>query len=311
MAVYNNRPYVAQALESIHRQTYQHWELLVWDDGSTDGSEQVIAEWARRDPRIRLVGGKHCGAAGAMATLTAASEGPYLGWVDSDDWLAPGAVELTVAALEQHTACGVVYTDYFDTDPHGRVHQRGHRCQVPYSRDRLLIDFMTFHFRLIRRTVYEQVGGVDASLPSAEDYDLCLRLSEITDFHHLPQALYYYRNHAASASYARRLEQIEWSAEVIRRAMIRRGLADQWDLHVELIGRFRMARKAVKADRAAAPDTLAPTPFKNPPVLTVPEQGKAAVIPNQVNTVPPSIAPGVSTKAWTLGTATAWARRSL
>ena len=215
MAVFNTRAYVNQAIESIVRQSYAQWELLLWDDGSTDGSAEVLQEWARRDARIRLLGGTHLGAAGAMAALTAASIGPYLGWVDSDDWLAPEALTQTVAVLEQWPLYGAVYTDYYDTDPSGRVHSLGSRCSIPYSRDRLLVDFMTFHFRLIRRSIYVRAGGLDPILPSAEDYDLCLKLAELTEFYHLAKPLYYYRHHAGSASNARRLEQIEWAAEVI------------------------------------------------------------------------------------------------
>ena len=68
MTVYNTRPYVAQAPASIHRQSYQNWELLVWDDGSSDGSDQVIAEWVRRNARIRVVGGSYRNRRGVAKT---------------------------------------------------------------------------------------------------------------------------------------------------------------------------------------------------------------------------------------------------
>ena len=258
MAMLNTRPYVEQAVRSICRQSYQNWELLVWDDGSNDGSREVVADLARREPRIRLLGGEHVGVYGGLARTIAASSGPYLGWIDSDDFLAPEALAATVASLGQHPQCGAVYTDYYDVDRHGKVLQLGQRCRIPYSRDRLLVDFMTFHFRLLRRSAFEQAGGLDPTITLAQDYDLCLRLSEKTGFHHLATPLYYYRRRPDSVSYARRVEQIECSAAAVRRALVRRGLAPQVTLEVEIIGRFRLLRhdKLPPGEHAATSPTL-------------------------------------------------------
>ena len=66
MAMLNTRPYVEQAVRSICRQSYQNWELLVWDDGSTDGSREIVADMARSEPRIRLLGGEHLGVGSAL-----------------------------------------------------------------------------------------------------------------------------------------------------------------------------------------------------------------------------------------------------
>jgi cellulose synthase/poly-beta-1,6-N-acetylglucosamine synthase-like glycosyltransferase len=169
-------------------------------------------------------------------------EGTYIGWVDSDDLLAPTALQETAALLDTHPEVGLVYTDYLVMDAQGKVRSYGQRCRIPYSKHRLLMDFMTFHFRLYRRNIYEQIGGVDESFELAEDYDLCLRFSEVTQIKHLPKPLYFYRTHPDSTT-NRQLEMIRWGAEAINRALKRRRLADTYELDVRIVGQYSLRQK--------------------------------------------------------------------
>ena len=137
----------------------------------------------------------------------------------------------------------MVYTNYLTMSLAGQPIGPGSRTKIPYSKDRLLIDFMTFHFRLMRREAFDRVGGMDPSFDSAEDYDLCLKLSEMTTIEHLPRPLYLYRVHKGSVSSEQRLRQIMSSKEAIARALVRRGLDTQYDIDVELVGRFSLKRK--------------------------------------------------------------------
>ena len=106
---------------------------------------------------------------------------------------------------------------------------------------------MTFHFRLIRRSVYELVGGVDPSVGRAEDYDLCLKLSEVTEIAHIPRPLYLYRVHDDAMSHDSRLDQIMAAKEAIARALARRGMEKDIEVHVELVGRFSLRKKQQRA----------------------------------------------------------------
>jgi GT2 family glycosyltransferase len=75
---------------------------------------------------------------------------------------------------------------------------------------------MTFHFRLMRRSVYDRVGGVNEFFScSAYDYDLCLRLSEVAEVRRVKEPLYFYRNHSQNISVTKRTEQILWSQKAI------------------------------------------------------------------------------------------------
>ena len=187
--------------------------------------------------------GEHAGASNSINAAAHLLSGEYLGWIDSDDALAPTALEETAAVLDSKPNVGMVYTDYLTMDETGRVVGPGSRTKIPYSKDRLLIDFMTFHFRLMRRELFDAAGPLDSSLDSAEDYDLCLKLSEMTEIAHLARPLYLYRVHKGSVSSEQRLRQIMSSKEAIARALMRRGMEGHFDIEVEIVGRFRLRRK--------------------------------------------------------------------
>ncbi|MEO1149157.1 MAG: glycosyltransferase [Cyanobacteria bacterium J06638_22] len=233
---HNRDGYLEQAIASVLAQTYTDFELLIWDDGSTDRSLEIAQTFAQRDRRIRIIAAPHQD--GAIARVRqqaiAQTQGEYLGWLDDDDCLLPTALEQTVAVLNRQPAVGMVYTDHQIIDEAGYVRGEGKRCHLPYSRDRLLVDFLTFHFRLMRRAIYEQVGGINPAYAYAYDYDLCLRLSEVTEVHHLAQPLYHYRQHPYSRSATRQLQRVLWSRRAVHEALVRRGLGDRLSLSVGL-----------------------------------------------------------------------------
>jgi glycosyltransferase involved in cell wall biosynthesis len=258
VAVFNTQKYVEAAVRSILNQTFRDFDLVLWDDGSTDGSAAILQKLAASDSRIRVFTGQHTGVASAHAQAIAAGDGAYIGWIDSDDLLAPTALAETVAALDQDPAAGFVYTDYFDMDESGKRTRLGQRCKIPYSQDRLLVDFMTFHFRLLRRSAFEAAGGMELAVQNgAEDYDLCLRMAECGEICHIAKPLYYYRSRPTSFSSRQRLEQIQASEQAVRRALTRRELNDKMELAVKLSAKFLLLRKP-------GPKPLAPTQAAQP-----------------------------------------------
>ncbi|MEH1989731.1 CHAT domain-containing protein [Nostoc sp.] len=241
---YNRESYLEEAIASVLTQTWQDFELLIWDDGSTDRSVAIANKYTQQDGRVRLVEAHHQGYTAALTAAINLTNGTYIGLVDSDDILAPTALAQTAKVLNCHPETGFVYTDYLNIDQDNFVIGYGHRCSIPYSQEGLLVNFMTFHFRLIRRSVYDRVGGINQSFPCAQDYDLCLRLSEVAQVRRVPEPLYLYRIHSQSISTTRRTEQMLWSKRAIAQALWRRGLADKLQIDVELpTGRFRLRRK--------------------------------------------------------------------
>lgn len=243
MTAFNRERFIGEAIESVVRQTRGDFELIVWDDGSSDQTVEIARRFERDDPRVRVVAGEHRGHAPSLRDAWAQARGIYLGSVDSDDRLAPTTLAETAEVLDTCPEIGVVYSDYVVLTEAGKEAGIGKRCAIPYSRDGLLLNFMTFQFRLMRREAYERVGGVDASADCAEDYDLCLKLSEVTQFRQLKRPLYFYRQHRSSISANSRLRQIYASQSAIARALERRGLADKFQIDVELVGRYFLRKK--------------------------------------------------------------------
>jgi len=239
MTVRNGERYLDEALASIEAQRFRDWELVLWDDGSRDATPSIIQAWAEREPRIRSFTGSGTGRRAALRRAHAEARGRFVGWVDADDELEPATLERTVDFLERHASCGMVYTDYEVIDANGENRRPGSRSKAPYHPHRLLTSFVTFHFRLVRREVFEQAGGIDPDLEVAIDYDLCLRLSERTQIRQIAEPLYVYRNHGEQMSVTRHDAQVEASREAVCRALVRRGLAGHYALEVEN-GRFSL-----------------------------------------------------------------------
>ena len=151
LTVHNREKYLSAAIESFLSQTNSQAELLVWDEGSTDSSLSIAREYACQDPRIKVIPARHQGRVNALYDAMEIAGGNYIGWLDSDDLLRPTALEETVAVLDRYPNVGMVYTDYWVIDEHSKIKGLGNRCLIPYSKERLLVDFMTFHFQLLRR----------------------------------------------------------------------------------------------------------------------------------------------------------------
>lgn len=231
--VYNREKYITLAVESVLRQTYTDWELIISDDGSTDGTLEMINEFAQYDSRIKILTAPHKGAVYALIAGFDAAQGEFIGQLDSDDLLEPQALELTVEALDNHPEWGMIYSNYRDIDEQGQLVRVGWRCSIPYSSHKLLTHFMVFHFRLIRKAIYQEVSGFDSNFDRIEDYELCLRLSEMTEIGKVDEFLYQYRHHPDSLKSMARLEIILLAKKVIELALKRRGFDENLEVQIE------------------------------------------------------------------------------
>ncbi len=249
MTLYNRARWVEAAARSVLTQTEKDLELVIVDDASTDGSLGIARRLAREDPRVRVYAEPHRGVVGTLKRAHELTHGRFIGWLDSDDLLVADAVSKCLSVLDAQPSVGLVYTDHVEIDESGRFIREGTRSKIPYSRDALLTDLMTFQFRLMRRSVFDQCGGIDESFTAAPDYDFCLRASEVTEFAYLPVPLYCYRMHSESISSTRQYEQITNSQRAVENALRRRGLADRFRLKLSLRAHFEI----VPVQRTAEP----------------------------------------------------------
>ena len=247
--IYNTARFLPAALDSLLAQDHPHWEGLLWNDGSTDGSSEIAADYARRDPRFRLLGnGRNNGNPCALAKTLASAQGEFVGVLDSDDLLEPHALSAMLRFMQDNPNMGMAYSQHVEIDECNNFLQFGTRCQTPYSPQGLLVHFMTYQLRLIRTNAYQSVGGYDPSVDESADYDLCLRLSERFDIRHLPQPLYRYRIRADSISHGSRLRQLRTSFDAAQRALQRRGLQSQYALSLGVRARHVLRPKQQDTD---------------------------------------------------------------
>ena len=166
------------AVESVLRQTYANWELIIVDDKS-DSSElaAVIAGFAKRDSRIRsLKHRKNGGISVATNTAMAAAKGAYIALFDHDDMLVDVALEVMVGAALS-TGARMIYSDEDKIDDFGRFSEPNLKSDFNYRL--LLAQNYICHFLMVEAETLRQVGPLKSIYDGAQDHDLVLRLTEI------------------------------------------------------------------------------------------------------------------------------------
>jgi GT2 family glycosyltransferase/glycosyltransferase involved in cell wall biosynthesis/SAM-dependent methyltransferase len=196
MPVYNPPcEFLDIAIGSVVGQVYENWELCVADDGSTDQNVvNLLSKWAASDPRIRPVF-RECNGGISAASNTAAggATSEYLVFLDNDDQLAPDALGEVALYLSEHPDTDVLYSDDDKVDPTGRRYDPQFK---PDWSPELLLSFMYIaHLLVIRRTLFQQVGGLRSAFDGSQDYDLALRATEAArHVGHIPKVLYHWRS---------------------------------------------------------------------------------------------------------------------
>jgi len=176
--VFNLRDYLGLAIESALDQTLapEHVEVIVVDDGSTDGSGEVAERYS---PRVRYARQDNRGLSAARNAGIRLSRGSFIAFLDADDRMLPEKLEAQLAAFASHPEVGLVYSGWYYVDEAGaRLPQRGWSRQAgDVLRDLVLGNLLHPHAALVRRALVEQAGGFDETLTSVEDWDLWLRIS--------------------------------------------------------------------------------------------------------------------------------------
>ena len=111
--VYNTAQYLPQCIESILKQSFKNWELILIDDGSTDGSAEICEEWAQKDARIKVIHKVNSGQADCRNQALEICQGDYIGFVDSDDWIEESMYEVLMDDLKT-TNSDIAICNHYD-----------------------------------------------------------------------------------------------------------------------------------------------------------------------------------------------------
>lgn len=204
IANYNNGCYIEQAIKSIFEQTYEHWEIIIVDDASTDGSWSVIEQIAKTYSNIRIYqNDKNLKVGATKAKATSLAHGKLCAILDADDALEPTALEKHVAVFSKQPNCSLVGSNYFLCDEELRVETiNDHIFNPKNNYSYLSSNGGIHHFWSFDKQKYSLTKGFEERFVLAEDQDLFYKLEEVGEVHVINEPLYYYRAHKNSISQA-------------------------------------------------------------------------------------------------------------
>ena len=210
MAVYNERSHLEEAVQSILNQTFEDYEFIIINDGSTDGSREVLERFADQDSRIRLVHQENQGLALSLNRGISMASGRYVARMDGDDVSYPQRFERQVRFLRGHPEVGVLGTKVKYIDVNGQVNGE---WPLPTDPDEiawhLLFNNCLAHSSVMaRRAILEELNGYAEWMPVAQDYELWTRVVNHWRITNLPVTLLKLRRHEGSVTVSGRIEQI-------------------------------------------------------------------------------------------------------
>jgi glycosyltransferase involved in cell wall biosynthesis len=200
LPTYNQAAYLPACLDAIADQTCRDFELIVVDDGSTDDTARILADYQRQFA-FQLISQENRGLPAALNAGFARAAGEYLTWTSSDNITLPEWLGRLAAELDRRADVGMVYSDWYDIDDAGRV-MRAVRT-LDYDPVVLLRHNYIRASFMYRRECRDQIGDYDPAMKYKEDHDYWLRIAGLWPMVRVPELLYQYRIHPASLSSAR------------------------------------------------------------------------------------------------------------
>ncbi|MEO8453662.1 MAG: glycosyltransferase [Sphingomicrobium sp.] len=220
MPVYNALPHLDEAVRSILDQTHRHFEFVIYDDASTDGSTERLREWARRDSRIRLFEGeRNLGPVGSSACVVEHSAAALVARMDADDLCSPDRLARELEVIRNNPRAGLVGTLFDVIDDHGRKIRGPDLWRL--TRRAPFVPFAAHGSILFRRSVFDEVGGYRAECEYWEDQDLVVRIAALTEVWVIPSALYQVRQWTKSTRATSGRERVENAVDLMYRAVAR------------------------------------------------------------------------------------------
>ncbi len=205
---YNHERYVGEAIQSVLDQTFQDFELIIINDGSTDNTEAKILKF--KDQRIRYYSQENRGLSATLNIGISLARGDYFNFLPSDDAFFPEKLEVQLKVFKEHPNLGIVFSYPQLIDAEGREIKEGPEAQwaiVPFETKEEIFpalferDFLSAPSALIRMDCLKKVGGFDESLKYAQDYDLWMRILKFFDIRLIKKPLVKYRWHGKNLTF--------------------------------------------------------------------------------------------------------------
>jgi glycosyltransferase involved in cell wall biosynthesis len=198
---YNRKKYLRETIDSIFQQTYKDYEIVIVDDGSTDGTEEMIKNLGFP---VTYYWQENSGDAAARNKLIELAQGKYISFIDSDDLLMTDAIERMIKVMETQNEDVIVYGSYYRIDENGKIYGRCKRRLYSGNITIPLFSTILVHAcgSMFPRKVLKESPAFDKTLNICSDYDLWLRLSTKYKFIALSEPTFMRRRHSSNLSKA-------------------------------------------------------------------------------------------------------------
>ena len=192
---YNYQDYVEKAIKSVLHQSYTDYELLIFDDGSTDDSLSIIEKY-QHNPKVTIIKQNNQGLIKTSNNALSIAKGQYIIRLDADDYLDSNALLVMVNHLETHEQYDLVYPDYFEIDDNDNIRTIIQRKNLENMK---ILDLpMHGACTLIRKDVLTKLGGYDTNVQRQDGYNFWIKFIQQCTPSNINLPLFYYRKHLKS-----------------------------------------------------------------------------------------------------------------
>lgn len=245
VANYNNGHYFKDCYDSLVKQTYQNWEVIIVDDCSTDNSVAVIKTLVGQDQRFKIYeNNENKGAGYTKRRCVELANGEICGFVDPDDAIVESAIDVMVKKHQEEQLVSLIYSQFYLCDENLNIQKPWKTKQVSNnSKDFFNFDGTISHFASFKKAAYFKTEGIDSYLQRAVDQDLYLKLYEVAEVLFLDEHLYMYRIHDGGISTIKNVNKASyWHWVAAIKAAERRNVNIE-DLFVENLEQRAVLRK--------------------------------------------------------------------
>lgn len=210
IATYNRKDLLCEAIQSVLSQPYPDFELIIVDDGSSDGTQTMVAGF--NDSRIKYIYQSNQGRSHARNAGIRLAKGKYIAFLDSDDVYLPHKLFLQVEHMDKHPQVGMIYTSAWCINEQGHVTKKGYTASVSGAIYKYIAFFLpvtiTLPTVMVRKEIFELTGLFDENMHRFEDTDMWRRISKITTIHAIDNPTCLLRTHSGNHLHSQNPEQL-------------------------------------------------------------------------------------------------------
>ena len=219
---YNRERFIRETVDSTLSQTYSNIDIVVIDDGSSDGSRKILEDYVKQLRILEHPGKTNKGQSASINLAITSTDSEYIAILDSDDVWLPNKIEAQVEVLENDRDVGLVYTNGFVIDHAGtKLYELINDNRVDAGNpEKILLEYYIGppSSWLLRRSVFGIAGGFDESMRSAQDHDMAIRLAEVTKLAYIEEPLWYYRRHSNTQSWKHTKRRWKTGFKILKKA---------------------------------------------------------------------------------------------